>query len=57
VLFGGDWLTVERAMAAQRMRLDGDTLYELLAALVPKHEDWHAFRTGFKVNINGKPVG
>jgi hypothetical protein len=48
VFFGGDWLTVERALGAQRKRIDGDTMHEMLAGLIPKNEDWHAFRISFQ---------
>jgi len=51
LFFGGDWLTVERAIGAQRRRLDGDNLYEMLAGLIPKNEDWHAFRISLKVKV------
>ena len=40
LFFGGDWLTVERAINAQRKRLDGDNMFEMLAGLIPKNEDW-----------------
>ena len=38
---GGDQLTCERQVGAQRHRMDGDTVYERLELLEPVTEDWH----------------
>ena len=38
---GGDQLTCERQIAAQRHMMDGDTPAERLALLEPQIEDWH----------------
>lgn len=41
VLSGGDQLTCERQVGAQRHRMDGDTIRERLHLLEPVTEDWH----------------
>lgn len=38
---GGDQLTCERQVGAQRHRMDGDTVHEQLELLEPVTEDWH----------------
>ncbi|XP_023931305.1 uncharacterized protein LOC106164375 [Lingula anatina] len=48
IFFGGDQLTEERARNAQKARLDSDTLLEMLMGVLPKNEDWHAFRIAFQ---------
>lgn len=50
VFFGGDNLTVERAVNAQRASADGDNPWDRLEGVVPKNEDWHADRNKFQVN-------
>ncbi|XP_013382166.1 uncharacterized protein LOC106152931 [Lingula anatina] len=49
IFFGGDNLTVERAVNAQRASLDGDSPWERLQGIVAKNEDWHADRNKFQV--------
>ena len=41
VLSGGDQLTCERQVGAQRHTMDGDTVRERLGLLEPVTEDWH----------------
>ena len=41
ILSGGDQLTCERQVGAQRHTMDGDTLKERLGVLEPVTEDWH----------------
>ena len=41
VLSGGDHLTCERQIGAQRHMMDGNTLRERLELLEPVVEDWH----------------
>jgi hypothetical protein len=41
VLSGGDQLTCERQVGAQRHTMDGDTVYDRLGLLEPITEDWH----------------
>ena len=41
VLSGGDQLTCERQVAAQRHRMCGNTAKERLELLKPVVEDWH----------------
>ena len=41
VLSGGDQLTCERQVGAQRHTMDGDTVLERLGLLEPVTEDWH----------------
>lgn len=41
LLSGGDQLTSERQVGAQRHRMDGDTVREQLRLLEPVIEDWH----------------
>ena len=41
VLSGGDQLTCERQVGAQRHTMDGDTLADRLGLLEPVTEDWH----------------
>ena len=41
LLSGGDQLTCERQVGAQRHRMDGDTIRERLRLLEPVTEDWH----------------
>ena len=42
ISFGGDQLTEERAISAQKAMKNGDTNLEKLLGLDPKFEDWHA---------------
>ena len=49
VACGGDQLTVERLIGAQRHRMDGDTARERLELLEPVVEDWHALVCLLKV--------
>ncbi|PIK58194.1 hypothetical protein BSL78_04918 [Apostichopus japonicus] len=51
LFFGGDQLTDERCRSAQRARADGDTTLQKLSGLVPKLEDWHAFRIASQIVI------
>ena len=41
VLSGGDQLTCERQVGAQRHTMDGDTVVDRLGLLEPVSEDWH----------------
>lgn len=41
LLSGGDQLTCERQVGAQRHQMDGDTMREWLRLLEPVTEDWH----------------
>ena len=41
VLSGGDQLTCERQVGAQRHTMDGDTVRDRLGLLEPVTEDWH----------------
>ena len=41
VLSGGDQLTCERQVGAQRHTMDGDTVHDRLGILEPVTEDWH----------------
>ena len=41
VLSGGDQVTCERQVAAQRHMMDGDTIEDRLGLLEPLTEDWH----------------
>ena len=41
VLSGGDQLTCERQVGAQRHTMDGDTVVDRLGLLEPVTEDWH----------------
>ena len=41
VASGGDHLTCERQLGAQRHMMDGDTPRERLELLEPQAEDWH----------------
>jgi hypothetical protein len=41
VASGGDHLTCERQLGAQRHMMDGDTPVERLELLEPQVEDWH----------------
>ena len=41
VAFGGDHLTVERAVSAVAAVADSDNPYERLEGLIIKHEDFH----------------
>ena len=41
VLSGGDQLTCERQVEAQRHTMDGDTVHDKLGILEPITEDWH----------------
>ena len=41
ISFGGDQLTEDRAISAQKALSDGDTIFERLGGLQPKFEDWH----------------
>ena len=52
--FGGDQLTEERAINVQKSLLDGETIYERLAGLQPKIEDWHLKVTLYQVRIYSK---
>ena len=49
VLSGGDQLTCERQVGAQRHRMDGDSPREQLQLLEPQCEDWHALMCFLKV--------
>ena len=42
---------MERILGAQAKRMDGDSLYEMLAGFIAKNEDWHAFRVCLQVSI------
>ena len=50
VACGGDHLTVERQIGAQRHLMDGDTPRERMELLEPVVEDWHALVCLLKVN-------
>ena len=49
VACGGDQLTVERQIGAQRHLMDGDTARERMELLEPVVEDWHALVCLLKV--------
>jgi len=49
LLFGGDQLTEERAINAQRGFLDARNDYEMMQGLKPIYEDWHLKRTLYEV--------
>ena len=42
---GGDLLTIERQLAAQRHMMCGNTVEERLEHLIPVVEDWHCLQT------------
>ena len=42
LLLGGDGLSFERAIGAQRARLDAVTVEDRFDGLIPTSEDWHA---------------
>lgn len=50
VLSGGDQLTCERQVGAQRHTMDGNTERERLGLLEPVTEDWHCMVTLLSVN-------
>ena len=56
LLFGGDQLTEERIINAQKGFYDGRNDYEMLQGLKPIYEDWHLKRTLYEVSnsIYGK---
>ena len=51
LLSGGDQLTCERQVGAQRQRMDGDTAREKLRLVEPQVEDWHTLMTFLSVSI------
>ena len=50
VASGGDQLTCERQVGAQRHMMDGDTREERLQLLEPQTEDWHCLVCVLKVS-------
>lgn len=52
ILFGGDQLTRERAMHAQRAKAQSRNALRKLQGLLPKSEDWHALVCFYEVNYN-----
>ena len=50
ISFGGDLLSEERAINAQKGFLENKTDYLALKGLEPQFEDWHLKRTLFEVN-------
>lgn len=51
VLSGGDQLTCERQVGAQRHTMDGDTVIDRLGLLEPVTEDWHCMVCLLSVRI------
>lgn len=51
VLSGGDQLTCERQVGAQRHRMDGNTPRERLQLMEPQCEDWHTLMCFLKVCV------
>ena len=51
VLSGGDQLTWERQVGAQRHTMDGDTVSDRLGLLEPVTEDWHCLVCLLSVNV------
>ena len=51
ILFGGDQLTVERAIGSQRQRSNECRGMDRLEGLCPVIEDWHAKVSLLQVNI------
>ena len=51
VLSGGDQLTCERQVGAQRHTMDGDTVRDRLGLLEPVTEDWHCLVCLLSVRI------
>ena len=50
ILSGGDHVTCETQVGAQRQRMDGDTSREKLLLLEPQVEDWHTLMTFLSVS-------
>lgn len=50
LLLGGDALSVERGVNAQRARADAITQQDRLDGFVWKSEDWHGHVTSLQVN-------
>ena len=53
VASGGNQLTCERQVGAQRHLMDGDTPQDRLQLLEPQSEDWHCLVTMLSVSQQG----
>ena len=49
---GGDQLTCERQVGAQRHTMDGDTIQDRLGLLEPVTEDWHCLVCFLSVSVH-----